>query len=83
MHKRGTKEDPDYSGGPTIFELHKIMKYLGCADALSLDGGGSTQAKWKEPSGTNASYDGQPRSVYCQLALTTAAANGCNWNATS
>jgi hypothetical protein len=66
---------------PKIFELHKIMKYLGCSNALSLDGGGSSQAKWKS-GGSNASYDGDDREVLCEIALSASAAANCVWNGT-
>jgi hypothetical protein len=74
---------PAYNSGPTVFESHKIMKYLGCTSALLLDGGGSCKAKWKNANGTNATSDGESgRSVQCQLALTSAAASSCNWSGT-
>ncbi|MDR1218719.1 MAG: hypothetical protein LBK73_03820 [Treponema sp.] len=30
----GTSGSPSYTSGPTIFELHKIMKYIGCSGVL-------------------------------------------------
>jgi len=76
----GTQASPSNSSGPTVFECHDLMKnYLGCQRALLLDGGGSTQAKWKQ-SGSDKSYPtSSGRQVFCQIALTPAAAATVSW----
>ncbi|RYG09125.1 MAG: phosphodiester glycosidase family protein [Chitinophagaceae bacterium] len=40
------------SAGMSLFELTKVMKWLGCASAINLDGGGST-ALWVQGYGDN------------------------------
>ena len=76
----GTQASPSNSSGPTVFECHQLMKnYLGCQRALLLDGGGSTQAKWKQ-GGSNKSYPtSSGRQVFCQIALTPTAASTVVW----
>jgi len=71
------------TSGPTVFEMHKIMKGLGCSMALLLDGSGSTQIKYKSSNGTNLAFIGDKRNVWCEISLTDTAANGCNWAATT
>ena len=40
------------SAGMSLFELTKIMKWLGCTSAINLDGGGSTTL-WVNSYGDN------------------------------
>jgi len=76
----GTQANPSNSSGPTVFECRQLMKdSLGCQRALLVDGGGSTQAKWKQ-GGSDKSYPTSGgRQVFCQIALTRAAAATVSW----
>jgi exopolysaccharide biosynthesis protein len=42
----------EQAAGMSLFELRKIMKWLGCTSAINLDGGGSTTL-WVSDKGTN------------------------------
>ena len=59
------------SQGVTLDELARLMKGVGCTDALNLDGGGST-AMCVTPSATllNKPSDGSQRSVKSFVAIT-------------
>lgn len=59
---------PTTAVGMSLHELAELMKQLGCADALNLDGGGSSTL-WFEGKVVNSPSDGSPRPVGNALIL--------------
>jgi len=80
--KEGTKEEVIVNdetntaytfAGPSFFEVRKIMKELGCAKALMLDGGGSSQISFNKnyiitkDGKEDVSHNG--RNPYCRIRI--------------
>jgi len=59
---------PGWSVGMTLTELANLMLSLGCTEAMSLDGGGST-TMWVRGEVKNRPSDGSPRPVANGLAV--------------
>lgn len=69
-------KQPGYSIGATLTQVAMRLKELGCVDAISLDGGGSTTIGATYPDGSNLGIvnkpsDGSPRSNSIAVFLTT------------
>lgn len=58
----------------TPLETRGIMKYLGCTDAIMLDGSTAAQIRAKKSNGTNYTSGG-PRNVYSIITV-----NGATWS---
>ena len=59
---------PGYSVGATLPELAKVMLELGAAEAINLDGGGST-TMWLRGRTVNLPSDGRERPVSTSLVV--------------
>ncbi|MET1174508.1 phosphodiester glycosidase family protein [Paenibacillus amylolyticus] len=58
----------------TALEARGIMKYLGCTDAVMLDGSTAAQIRAKKADGTNYTSGG-PRTIYSIVTV-----NGASWS---
>jgi hypothetical protein len=66
---------PGYSVGMTLTELADFMRELGCADAMNLDGGGSS-CMWVRGAVQNRPSDGRERPVANALMVFCSAPKG-------
>lgn len=67
------------NNGPTMYDIHLLMKYFGCTKALCLDGSSCTRISYKE-NGTLKGKDAGQRTVYCRIRLLVNVANECTWD---
>lgn len=69
------------SNGPSMYDIHLLMKYFGCIKALCLDGSTCTRISYKE-NGELTGKDAGTRTVYCRIRLLVSAADKCKWDLT-
>jgi len=62
-----------------VFFHEHVSLLFGCTKSLLIDGGGSTQILYKADGAVKTAMISGGRDVRCMIALTTAAANNCNW----
>lgn len=64
--------------GPNVFEMHLLMKYFGCTNAILLDGSTCTKVSYKKTDGTPG-YLTNTRPIYGRIRLVANAAKKCDW----
>jgi len=65
------------ANGPTMYQIHLIMKELNCEFGLCLDGSNCTRVSYKE-NGVNKTIDAD-RKTFCRIRLTDEAAKNVIW----
>lgn len=77
--KKANEEDEDESKkGASLYDVHTIMKDLGCNTVLNLDGGGSTRISYKENGNITCLYvcDNETLNVQANIIIDPAVATG-------
>lgn len=77
----GPNIDSPVDNGPTMYDIHLLMKYFGCVNALCLDGSTCTKISYKENGKLNWINNGA-RETYCRIRLLVSAADKCKWDLT-
>ena len=62
--------------GASLYDVHTIMKDLGCNTVLNLDGGGSTRISYKENGKATYLYANAGRDVMANIYIDPAVATG-------
>lgn len=68
--------DGSYDVGASLYDVHTIMKGLGCNTVLNLDGGGSTRISYKENGKATYLYADAGRDVMANIYIDPTVATG-------
>ena len=75
--EKANEEDEDESKkGASLYDVHTIMKGLGCNTVLNLDGGGSTRISYKENGKATYLYADAGRDVMANIYIDPTVATG-------